>query len=161
MPGIHENIMQYAAAEQLEIVRPLGFGIHGTVAAALGGHGYTAVKHHFERDPFERELDVYYKLRELNVEIVGEFNVPRLFGWDESLRIIELSIVPRPFILDFAGAYLDWPPDFSDEVWADWEARRREEYGDRWPTVRAALDEFEAMGIFIVDVHPSNIAFSD
>jgi hypothetical protein len=161
MPAIHPNIIEYADRKQLQIVRTLGFGIHGTVAAAITPSGLAAIKHHFEEDPFVRELDIYYRLSELNVRQVGEFRLPRLLGWDESLRIIEMSIVPRPFILDFAGAYLDWPPEFSAEIWADWEARRKEEYGDRWPIVRAALDEFEAMGIFILDVHPSNISFRD
>lgn len=160
-PAIHPNIAEYAAREQLKIVDRLGFGIHGTVVMAQRGNGRTAVKHHFAADSFEREMDIYHRLRELGVRKVGEFYVPRLLDWDEELRVIEMTIVPRPFILDFAGAYLDWRPEFSDEVWAEWEARRREEYGDRWPIVRAALDELEGMGIFVLDVHPSNISFRD
>jgi hypothetical protein len=30
----------------------------------------------------------------------------------------EMTVVTRPFVLDFAGAYLDWGPEFSDEVLA-------------------------------------------
>lgn len=156
-PTIHPNIAQYAAREQLRIAGALGFGIHGTVAAAHGPGGLIAIKHHYEQEPFEREMDVYQRLAENNVRMVGEFNVPMLLGWDEELRVIEI----RPFILDFAGAYLDFRPEFSGEVWADWEARRREEYGERWPIVRAALDELEGSGIFVLDVHPSNIAFRE
>ena len=54
--------------------------------------------------------------------------VPRLLQFDDDLWVIEMTIVSRPFVLDFAGAYLDMPPDFSDEVMADWHAenaRRR------------------------------------
>lgn len=160
-PAIHPNIIDYAAREQLKILDQLGFGIHGTVALADRAGGLVALKYHFAADSFEREMDVYHRLKELRVHRIGSFHIPRLLAWDEPLRIIEMSIVPRPFILDFAGAYLDWPPEFSDEIWADWEARRQEEYGPRWPIVRAALDEFETLGIHILDVHPSNIAFPD
>src|SRR3989442_10236250 len=34
-----------------------------------------------------------------------------------------MSIVARPFVLDFAGAWLDTPPDFPGETWAEWESR--------------------------------------
>jgi len=30
---------------------------------------------------------------------------------------LQLTIVAPPFVLDFAGARLDVPPDFPDEVW--------------------------------------------
>ena len=52
-------------------------------------------------------------------------------------------------------------PAFTRKIWQEWEAKRREEYGERWPIVRKVLDEFEAMDIYIIDVHPSNIAFRD
>jgi hypothetical protein len=72
-----------------------------------------------------------------------------------------MTVVARPFILDFAGAYLDVKPSFSIEIWEEWETKRREEYGDRWPMVRKILDELEALDIYMIDVHPSNIAFRD
>jgi hypothetical protein len=30
-----------------------------------------------------------------------------------------MTIVTRPDVLDFAGAYLDMPPEFSEEVMTD------------------------------------------
>ena len=65
----------------------------------------------------------------------------------------------RPFILDFAGAYLDGRPEFSSDVWADWEIYMRERFEDRWPMVQNILDEFEKLGIYLLDVSPANIAF--
>jgi hypothetical protein len=72
-----------------------------------------------------------------------------------------MSIVSRPFLLDFAGAYLDQRPEFPDEVWSEWETDKREQFDARWPTVQAVLSALEKLGIYVVDVSPSNIAFLD
>jgi hypothetical protein len=72
-----------------------------------------------------------------------------------------MSIVTRPFVLDFAGAYLDAPPQFSDETWAEWEAEKMDQFDLHWPKVREILAALEDMDIHIVDVSPSNIAFID
>ena len=72
-----------------------------------------------------------------------------------------MSIVARPFVLDFAGAWLDTPPDFPDETWVEWEAEKREQFGTHWPRVQAVLAALEALDIHMVDVSPSNIAFMD
>ena len=72
-----------------------------------------------------------------------------------------MTVVSRPFLLDFAGAYLDWSPDFSDEVMADWRAEKLEQFGERWPEVEAILRILQTYGIFMIDVHPGNISFGD
>ena len=59
------------------------------------------------------------------------------------------------------GAYLDQRPDFPGDVWADWEADKREKFEARWPTVQKILDAFEELGIYLLDVSPGNIAFLD
>jgi len=93
------------------------------------------------------------------VEVLGH-NVPQLCGVDESLRVVEMLIVQPPFLLDFASAYLDYPPDFSDEVLEEWQHAKREEFGDRWGTVLVMLKVLENdYGIYMVDVHPGNISF--
>jgi hypothetical protein len=93
-------------------------------------------------------------------EILG-FNVPDLLGADEGLRIIEMSLVARPFVLDFAGAYLDEQPEFSEEIWAEWEAEKRELFGSRWQTVEMVLAALRKLDIYVVDISASNIAFVD
>src|SRR5688500_15227354 len=128
------NIMLYAERNQLKIEDRLGFGIHGTVFQAFNKNGMdVAVKHHTELDPFLRELDVFCRLDEYRVREVFGFAVPQLLNVDEDLRILEMTIVSRPFILDFGGAYLDVKPSFTPEIWEEWETKRREEYGERWP----------------------------
>ena len=74
------------------------------------------------------------------------FNVPQLVNFDDELRILEMTIVERPFVLDFAAAYLDVRPEFSDEIWSAWEAEKREQFEARWPKVTEILVAFEAMG---------------
>jgi hypothetical protein len=72
-----------------------------------------------------------------------------------------MTVVARPFVLDFAGAYLHTPPDFPAEIWIEWEAEKREQFDIRWPEVQAVLGELETLDIHMVDVSPSNVAFLD
>jgi hypothetical protein len=72
-----------------------------------------------------------------------------------------MTVVTRPFILDFASASLDKPPDFSEEVLADWQAEKAEQFEQRWPEVQGILRSLESLGIFLIDVHPGNIALVD
>jgi hypothetical protein len=72
-----------------------------------------------------------------------------------------MTVVDRPFVLDFAGAYLDEAPQFSEEVMADWLADKQEQFGTRWPEVQRILGGMEMHGVFMVDVNPGNVAFAD
>ena len=63
--------------------------------------------------------------------------------------------------LDFAGAYLDNPPDLSEEVWTEWEIQKAEQFDARWRVVRSVLAAFEELDIHILDVTPKNITFLD
>jgi len=75
------------------------------------------------------------------------------------LLIIQMTIVSKPFLLDFAGVTLDHRPDFSEEVWREWEEGKREQFGNRWPDVQKVISELETFGIYLNDVSPGNIAF--
>ena len=87
--------------------------------------------------------------------------VPQLLGCDNELWVIEMTIVTRPFVLDFAGAYLDQPPEFSDEVLSDWRAQKEEDFGSHWPEVQAIIRALESYGVFMSDVNPGNVSFGD
>jgi hypothetical protein len=156
-----QNPLTYAVRHQLQLAERLGFGIHGIIYVAenKSGGGKTAVKVHRESEPYHREREVYERLREIGVTTIRGFNVPQLLRTDDELRIIEMTIVTRPFVLDFAGAYLDAPPEFSEEIWADWEAGKQEQFDARWPEVQAVLAALEQWDIYMVDVSPSNIAY--
>ena len=156
-----QNALTYAARHRLELTERLGFGIHGIifVAGNKSEGGRTAVKVHRETEPYLRERDAYERLKQAGVTEVLGFNVPQFIRADDDLRVIEMSIVTRPFVLDFAGAYLNAPPHFSAEIWADWEAGKREQFDDRWPEIQTVLAALEEWDIYMVDVSPSNIAF--
>ena len=157
------NALAYATQHRLRLAERLGFGIHGIIFAAENKRagGLTAIKAHREFEPYGRELDVYERLRDIGVSKIHGFNVPQLVRHDDQLRVIEMSIVVRPFVLDFAGAYLDAPPDFPAEIWREWEVEKSEQFDVRWPGVQAVLTALEEWDIYMVDVSPSNIAFLD
>ena len=158
-----QNAQAYASQHQLQLAERLGFGIHGIILVAedKSKAGKTALEVHHSAEPYLCEREVYEHLRDADVSEILGFNVPQLIRFDDELRIIEMSIVTRPFILDFAGAWLDSPPDFPDETRAEWEAEKREQFGTHWPRVQAVLEALEALDIHMVDVSPSNIAFLD
>ena len=156
-----QNALAYAARHRLQLAERLGFGVHGMIFVAehKPKGGKTAVKAHREVAPYLRERAVYERLREAGVTELLGFNVPQFLQADDELRVIEMTIVTRPFVLDFAGAYLDVPPDFPDESWAEWETRLGQQFEARWPTVEKVLAALEELAIHMVDVSPSNIAF--
>ena len=157
------NAGAYALRHQRQLAERLGFGIHGIVfiTESKSNLGKSVIKIHRYDEPFLRELSVYERLGDEGIiEILG-FNVPSLLGADPGLRIIEMSLVARPFVLDFAGAYLDKAPEFSEEIWAEWQAEKHEQFGSRWTTVETVLLALKKLGIHMADVTPSNIAFLD
>lgn len=158
-----QNALDYATCHRLRLAERLGFGIHGIIYVAenKSDGGKTAIKVHRESEPYFRERAVYERLRQVGVAKIMGFNVPQFIRADDNLWIIEMTIVTRPFVLDFAGAYLDAPPEFSDEIWADWESGKREQFDRRWPEVQAVLAALEEWDIYMVDVSPSNIAFRE
>lgn len=156
-----QNAQKFAITRQRQLDERLGFGIHGIIFSTKNNleSGATAIKAHREKEPFLRELAVYQRLTEAQISEILGFNVPRLLDFDAELLVLEMTIVTRPFVLDFAGAYLDFPPVFSDEIWADWEAAKQNQFGNRWPGVQNVLGALENLDIHMIDVSPSNIAF--
>jgi len=81
---------------------------------------------------------------------------------DEALLVIEMTIVEPPFILDFASAYVDYPPEFSDDVMEDWRQQKHFQFGDNWGHVQILLDVLEnTYGIYFLDPSPGNIKFDE
>ncbi len=164
MPSPEENrerIESYLNSRELEIQSCLGTGTQGSVylVVDLSVRRRIAVKFHERETAYLRERDVYLRLYDLNIDEVCGHMVPQLIGYDDDLRAIEMTTVSPPFVLDFGGAYLDHPPDYSDEVWEDWRQQKSEAFEDNWPAVEQILDEFRDFGIHIADVNPGNIRF--
>ena len=111
---------------------------------------------------YRRELAVYERLKEAGIRELLGFAVPQLIRADDELLALEMTVVERPYVLDFAGAYLDQSaPRFDDEVWETWEADKHEKFGLRWPEVQAVLAALKSYGIEMLDVNPGNVAFGD
>ena len=158
---------EYADGRGLVLGDVLGFGVHGTVVVAESQPGKTsrpartAVKVHIGETGYLRERDVYLRLKQHAVVSIHECHVPQLLDFDDNLLIVEMTIVSRPFVLDFAGAFLDQAPDFSEEVMSDWLNEKYEQFGPRWPEVQLILAALKQYGIHMIDVHPNNISFDD
>lgn len=152
----------YAARHHLRIGNPLGSGHHGTVLVAQSNikPNRSAIKVHKEREPYLRECRAYRILASRGVIAIEGFNLPQFLGADDELLVIEMTIVERPFVLDFAGAYLE-RPEFSDDIWADWLQQKKEQFETRWPVVENVLSGLRSFGIHLIDVTPSNIAFRE
>jgi len=158
-----KNAGAYAARHDLIVVERLGFGIHGSVHLVedkLKGDR-SAIKSHRAREFYVRERAAYELLSHAGVTEVLGFHVPQLIRADEELQVIEMTIVTRPFVVDFAGAYVGARPEFPEEIWAEWEAEKQDQFGARWVKVKQVMEAFEEWGIHLVDVSPNNIAFLD
>jgi hypothetical protein len=155
------NARAYAAERQLQIAELLGSGKDGIVLVGKSATARVAIKALRFEESYLREKAVYERLKKSAIHAVLGFNVPESLGFDDRIRVIEMTIVQRPFVLDFAGAHLDARPGFPAEVWADWEAEKREQFEGRWPMVEKVLAAFEELGIYLLDVSPGNIGFLD
>ena len=153
----------YAARYELRLGERLGFGIHGSVHVVEHKikADKSAIKSHRATEFYARERAVYERLKGERISDILGFHVPQFIRADDELEVIEMTIVTRPFVLDFAGAYVGAPPEFSEDIWADWEGEKREQFGGRWAAVRAVMSAFEDLGIYLVDVSPSNISLLD
>ena len=138
----------YARRHGLVLGEQLGFA-HGIVfvAESQTEPGRSAIKVHEREAPYRRERDVYLRLQDHSVSEIRSSHVPRLLRYEDELWMIEMEVVTRPFVLDFAGAHLDAPPDYSDEVLAEWRADKQQQFADRWPDVEAILWSLERYGV--------------
>lgn len=156
---------QYTENNALTLGDELGSGVHGivfvTVCQRHQGEVRSAIKVHRREPDYFRERDVYQRLAQRKIKTINGCHVPRLLEYDDELLIIEMTVVSRPFVLDFGGAFLDRAPDFSEEVMAEWRAEKKEQFGKRWGDVLGILGVLESYGIFMIDVNPGNISFTD
>ena len=156
---------EYTLLHDLTLGDELGAGVHGIVFATECQSEFaarpvqSAVKVHRSETGYLRERDVYHRLQSHQVSNVRGCNVPQLLRYDDSRWVIEMTVVARPFLLDFAGALLDFPPDFSDEVRTDWLAEKREQFGDTaGRKLRRYWRHWKYNGVFMLDVSPANVA---
>jgi hypothetical protein len=118
-----------------------------------------ALKVHRHREPYRRERDCYVRLKSLELDTVGGLNFPQLLDHSDEFRIIEMTATKCPFLLDFAGAFLDEPPDFTSEAWEMRHQDLREWFEGDYPALLRVLQDLQIHGIHLTDVHTGNIVF--
>jgi hypothetical protein len=154
---------EYADRKGLVVGRELGSGVHRTVFAAeyQTKGGRSALKAHADAAAYARKRDVYLRPKEHGITTIRGCGVPEMVACDDDFLVVEMTIVTRPFVLDFAGAYVDYAPDFSEEVLAEWRMEKLEQFGPPWAEMQAILAVLEGYGVFMIDVNPGNISFGD
>lgn len=145
----------YLTLHHIEAVDRLGYGADGIV---LSTSRQSAIKVFQYQRLYENERNVYLRLRAHKISQIDGFNVPQLLFYDDQLMVIEMQVVTRPFVLDFAGAYLDKRPPFDDDQLREWEEDRKEVFGDDWTKVRGLLASLRGIGIHLNDVKPGNVS---
>lgn len=135
----------------------VGSGIDGIVYFTSRG---TAIKVHHHRVRFERELAVYKRLAEHRVHDLQGVTVPELLAFDTQLMVIEMTVVQKPYLLDFAKCHLDQPIDFGPDVMEEWVQRLKEEFGENWSRALSIYNELSRrLGIYHYDLSPRNLDF--
>jgi hypothetical protein len=117
----------------------------------------SAIKWFHARTLYENERNVYLRIAEHGIEELVGFTVPKLIDHDDSLLVVEMETVSPPFVLDFAGAYLDRNPPFDAEQLAEWMRDRAELFEADWPQVKLLWYAFQRYGIVLNDLKPGNV----
>jgi len=158
-----ERARKFCQQRGLTITEPsAGYG-HDGILSLTNRQSYLKT---FERPAtYAKEREAYRRLKAHGVVTIQGHNVPQLLDYDDALGVIEMSIVARPFVLDFGKVRLDqrledhWPAEVLAERWAHWESLFEP---DQWPTVLAIFRELgHRYGIWLEDVNPGNITFSE
>jgi len=159
-----DRLGRYIDARNAQILEQLGEGKDGHVFRIAHGSplGTSAVKIFFNGEIYERERDAYFRLQLHDAYIIQGLNIPQLIDFDDILQVIEISIVQPPYIVDFASAYLDEPPDFGADRTEEAREKIRELFDDRANDVFSVLDQMQnAYGIWYFDAQPGNINFGN
>ena len=85
-----------------------------------------------------------------------------MLDFDDGLLAIEMQIVFPPFIVDFASAQLDDPPDMIQDEGHTLDDLVRDRFGALADEVMAIYYELAARAdVYVLDLHPHNIKFTN
>lgn len=157
-PSLERQASEYAAKSGGNLRETIGEGQDGKVWVSRKG---TAIKA-FERERnYITELECYQRLKKNSITKLHGFSIPGLIGYSNDLLVIEMDLVVPPYLLDFGKVHLDNPPDFSAEVWRDWQVQREALFEKHWPEVRKLISALKRYGMHYLDAKPGNILFGD
>lgn len=155
------NVREYCKSKNIRVLRQDSLG-HGSDGAVWRTGVPTAVKAIYKERNYQTERECYRRLAGVN--IINGLHVPILEGFNDKLKVIEISIVQPPYLLDFGKAWLDRPPiDFYDpQLISNSMQGWRELFGKHWPQVSTTLYLLRSkFGIYYTDPRPGNINFGD
>lgn len=153
---LKERANQYAEQVEARLLAELG---HGTDGSVFKSTRETAIKAFKRQRNYAHELQCYQLLEAKRITQVKDFTVPSLIGFDDSLLVIEMTIVAPPYLIDFAKVSIRKPPD---PIWrSQVEEEGQELFENHWPVVRSALAILELHGIYYLDPKPGNIRFRE
>jgi hypothetical protein len=142
-----------------------GISVTGTLGSGKDGYVWrtsrqTALKVHGQIESYRAERNAYIRFQALEIEEVGGFAIPVLRDFDDQLFAIEMGIVAPPYIVDFASAHLDNPPEFIEDQGHTLHDMIRERFDERADEVIALYEDLIASaGIHLSDFHRHNIKF--
>jgi hypothetical protein len=156
-PEILAVAEQYAINRQFNLAGLLGAGKDGTVWQTSR---LSALKIHLTNESYRIERDAYIRLRQLNIEMVAGFSIPSLLDHDDEMLALEMTVVHPPFLVDFASAFFDDPPDFIEDEGHTFEDFLRSRFDETAPAVLDLYHELAARtGIYLPDMHSQNVKF--
>jgi hypothetical protein len=134
-----------------------GFGQDGRVWQT---NRKTAIKVFERQHNFETELACYQRLKEHSVIEIGGLQVPQLVDFDNTLQIVEITIVKAPFIIDFGKCYIDRPPPYdANEIMAE-NRRLKRRFGENFSRLQIIFWQLKKIGIHYWDAKKSNVRFT-
>jgi hypothetical protein len=156
------RIIEYERRHHCRFIGKIGPG-GGQDGFVLRSDRLSAVKFFDRIDRFARELEVYRILSDKGIRDTAGHRVPVFIDSDEQLLAIEMEIVERPFLLDFAGAkHPHEVPDFEQHVLDEHLQHLQELFGNRWADAIHVTEMFrQQTGFVLLDIHPGNVAFED
>lgn len=88
MESIESKLRAFLKSSKLTLLERIGFGIHGQVFAVHGSGPLLSVVKVFESEeqPYQREREVYLRLRAMKVTYVEHCAVPQLIAADDDQR---------------------------------------------------------------------------
>jgi len=152
---LEDSLRIYSNQHGITIEDSLGFGQDGAVWRSSRE---TAIKVLERERTYLNERDAYLLLQDQQISHIGPFDVPQLYGFDDSLRVVEIGIVSPPYVLDFGKAYVDREPPYTAEQLDENLEICRELFDPAdWDDVESALTDLAMIGIAYLDIKPANI----
>lgn len=143
------------------VVNPiLGFGSDGRVWRTSAG---TAVKAFEMAKCYTQEQECYRRLSGARVVEIDGLAVPAMEGFDDKLMVVEMSIVQKPYLLDFGKVHLDKPPPYYKDanVMSDLTSRIEDDFGDQAFRIYGVLSTLTSFGIWYTDPSCRNICLEE